>query len=61
MDNSTDIDSILLANWYSINCRKCGNAKKETARKYLTMKINKALSERKRKHPDKASSFLKFF
>ena len=46
----TDIDSILLANWYLTMCRlqskshRC--SKTELARKYLVAKINKALFER---------------
>lgn len=49
----TDIDSILLANWYLTMCKlqskshKC--SKTELARKYLVAKINKALFERTNK------------
>jgi hypothetical protein len=43
----TDIRSILLANSYYIRCKKTGCKKTELARKYLTVKIRKALSERK--------------
>jgi hypothetical protein len=43
-----DIDSILLANWYFTKCRieNPSSDKTELARKYLTQKVNKALSER---------------
>ena len=61
MTNKTDIDSILLANWYFINCIKNGVdcSKTETARKYLTLKINKALNDRQRSRSIKAFSFFK--
>lgn len=46
----TDVDSILLANWYLTMCRlKSGShkcSKTELARKYLVSKINRALFER---------------
>lgn len=49
----TDIDSILLANWYLTMCRLKGNSthckKTELARKYLVAKINKVLFERAKK------------
>jgi hypothetical protein len=44
----TDVQSILLANSYYIQCKKRGCEKSELARKYLTVKIRKALSERKK-------------
>ena len=46
----TDIDSILLANWYLTMCKLNGGShrcpKTDLARKYLVAKINKALFER---------------
>jgi len=60
--NNSDIESILLANWYFINCIKSNDAKcKETAKRYLTMKINKALVERSNTQSTKAYSFLNYF
>jgi hypothetical protein len=43
-----DIESILLANWYLIKCKmeKPSCPKTEIARKYLAIKINKALFKR---------------
>lgn len=56
-----DVESILIANWYFIRCKTCQKAKKcektELARKYLTSKINKALSEKK--YSNKAYSILR--
>jgi len=61
--NNSDIESILLANWYFINCIKNSDDPKckETAKKYLTMKINKALVERGNTQPTKAYYFLNYF
>jgi hypothetical protein len=46
--NKTDIDSILLANWYFTKCKienpKCN--KTELARKYLVNKVNSVLNQR---------------
>jgi hypothetical protein len=46
--NKTDIDSILLANWYFTKCKienpKCN--KTELARKYLVDKVNSVLNKR---------------
>lgn len=62
MKDKTDIDSILLANWYFINCKKTnGFGCQEIARKYLTLKINKTLSERKKFKTDRAFSFYNLF
>jgi hypothetical protein len=61
--NNSDIESILLANWYFINCVKSNDGKcvkSVVARKYLTMKINRALVERNNP-PTKAFSFLNYF
>jgi len=61
---NTDIDSILLANWYLTMCKlqskshKC--SKTELARKYLVSKINKALFERT-KQIDQANKALTNF
>ena len=56
-----DIDSILLANWYLVNCKldttMCAK-KTELARKYLVAKIQKALSDRKHSQSNKAISIL---
>ena len=43
-----DVDSILLANWYLVKCKmeRPSCHKTELARKYLVVKINKALFER---------------
>lgn len=61
MRDKTDIDSILLANLYCVNCQKINDfGCREVARKYLTLKINKALTNRKIK-PVKAFSFFKVF
>lgn len=47
MNDKTDIDSILLANFYFLNCQKInGFGCREIARKYLTQQINKTLTER---------------
>ena len=61
--NNSDIESILLANWYFINCIKNKDdvKYKEAAKRYLTMKINKALVERGKTQPTKANSFLNYF
>lgn len=46
MSESEDVDvnSILLANWYLVTQR--GESNTELSRKYLTMKIDKALNNR---------------
>lgn len=60
--NNSDIESILLANWYVVNCVTQNNKSKvNTARKYLTMKINKALVERNKKPSTKAYSIFGIF
>lgn len=43
-----DIDSILLANWYFIQCKfeNPSPEKTELARKYLVSKVGKALTRR---------------
>lgn len=62
MRDKTDIDSILMANWYFINCKKTnGFGCQDVARKYLTLKINKTLSEREKIKSDRAFSFLNIF
>jgi hypothetical protein len=46
----SDIESILLANWYLLNCKfDCSKSEesKKIARTYLTQKINKVLTHRK--------------
>ena len=45
MNGLTDIDSILLANLYFVSCN-CKGKRYELARKYLTSKINKTLTNR---------------
>jgi hypothetical protein len=55
---NSDIDSILLANWYIVNCVKnngVGCPKTNAARKYLTMKINEVLVGRTKTQPKKTS------
>ena len=62
--NNSDIESILLANWYIVNCVKnngAGCPKSNVARRYLTMKINKALVERGKTQSTKAYSILNYF
>lgn len=60
MSDKTDIDSILLANFYFLNCQKVnGFGCREIARKYLTQQINKTLTERKRNQSVKVFSFFK--
>lgn len=60
--NNSDIESILLANWYVVNCiTKNNNSKVDVVRKYLTMKINKALIERNKKLSTKAYSIFGIF
>jgi len=62
MRDKTDIDSILMINWYFINCKKTnGFGCQDVARKYLTLKINKTLSEREKIKSDRAFSFLNIF
>jgi len=59
MKNKADIDSILLANWYFINCKKTDNfGCQDIARKYITLKIKKALSDRKKNQSNRTFSFL---
>ena len=43
-----DVESILLANWYFINCKHDNKNcdKSDIARKYLILRIRKALFER---------------
>ena len=50
MKIKNDVSSILLANWYLTKCSldKSDNDKKEIARKYLLLKIQNALSERRK-------------
>ncbi len=60
--NKPDIESILLANWYLINCKKSNGVDCDSvniARKYLTTRINKALVERKNRST--RASFLSYF
>ena len=59
--NNSDIESILLANWYVVNCIKNNNSKTDVARKYPTMKINKALVERNKKSSTKSYSIFGIF
>lgn len=62
--NNSDIESILLANWYFVNCVKNNGPKcpkKGIARRYLTMKINKVLVDRSKNQTTKTYSFLKYF
>jgi hypothetical protein len=62
--NNSDIESILLANWYIVNCVKnngVGCPKTNAARKYLTMKINKALVEKSKKSSTKTYSIFGIF
>lgn len=57
-----EIDSILLANYYFTTCRLCKPSceKTELARKYLTNRIRKALTEKsyKRTNSIKALSII---
>jgi hypothetical protein len=60
--NNSDIESILLANLYVVNCITKNNSKTEIARKYLTMIINKTLVERSKKTSStKVYSFFGIF
>lgn len=60
--NNSDIESILLANWYVVNCvTKNNTSKVNVARKYLTMKINKALVEKSKKSSTKTYSIFGIF
>ncbi len=60
--NKEEIDSILLANYYFTTCRLCKPSceKTELARKYLTNRIRKALTEKsyKRTNSIKALSII---
>ena len=61
--NKPDIESILLANWYLINCKKSNGIDCDSiniARQYLTTRINKALIDRKENRSIRAS-FLSYF
>lgn len=60
-NNKQDIDSILLANLYCINCQRQNNfGCQEVARKYLTRKINKALIEREKIKSIRAPFYMFF-
>jgi hypothetical protein len=60
--NKQEIESILLANYYFTTCRLCKPSceKTELARKYLTNRIRKALTEKsyKRTNSIKALSII---
>jgi hypothetical protein len=46
-----ELESILVANWYFVSCKfDCSKSEesKKIARSYLTQKINKALTQRKK-------------
>jgi hypothetical protein len=62
MKSNQEIDSILLANWYFLSCKKDKKVGcHDVARKYLTLQIKKALSVREKSNTDRASSFLRIF
>ena len=62
--NKPDIESILLANWYFINCKYNGvdcDKSYDMSRKYLVMKINKVLTERSKKPRSTKTFFTNIF
>lgn len=60
--NKQDIESILIANWYLIQCKSNSSSsdKVELARRYLVSRIEKALIDRRNKNKNQSKPFNLF-